>query len=89
MMFQADFDFHGYLNDLLLRNRQHGRFNLEFAPYQTVKHLVESLRILLPMTCKYYQEFHICRNCDQIYWKGSHFDSMSAFIEQLRLKRCS
>lgn len=39
---------------------------------------------LLPLTRKYYDEFYLCRNCGQIYWKGSHFDPIEAFIDQLR-----
>ncbi|MFH0761342.1 MAG: Mut7-C RNAse domain-containing protein [Bacteroidota bacterium] len=31
-------------------------------------------------TAKYFKEFFICPACDQIYWKGSHFDNMSDFI---------
>lgn len=33
-------------------------------------------------TAKYYSEFFVCRTCDQIYWKGSHYESMVKFIEQ-------
>lgn len=31
-------------------------------------------------TATYYTEFFICPNCDQIYWKGSHFENMLKFI---------
>lgn len=44
---------------------------------------------LLPLTRQYYQEFHICRRCNQIYWKGSHYDHMLQFIEQLRDQQAS
>ncbi len=44
---------------------------------------------LLPLTREYYQEFHICRRCNQIYWKGSHYDHMLQFIEQLRSQHAS
>lgn len=33
-------------------------------------------------TAKYYNEFFSCPNCDQIYWKGSHFENMLKFIHQ-------
>ncbi|HAH25485.1 MAG TPA: twitching motility protein PilT [Prolixibacteraceae bacterium] len=33
-------------------------------------------------TAKYYSEFFVCRKCDQIYWKGSHYENMVKFIEQ-------
>lgn len=39
---------------------------------------------LLPLTRKYYNEFFICPNCNQIYWQGSHFDRMVGWIETLR-----
>jgi uncharacterized protein with PIN domain len=45
---------------------------------------------LEPKTQKYYDEFHICQQCDQIYWKGSHFDRMESQLQNLiRLSRLS
>jgi hypothetical protein len=38
---------------------------------------------LEPMTRQYFDEFHICPACGQIYWKGSHYDQMLGFIERL------
>jgi len=38
---------------------------------------------LEPKTKLYYDEFQICQNCDQIYWKGSHFRHMEGFIEDI------
>jgi hypothetical protein len=38
---------------------------------------------LEPLTKIYYDEFRICPDCDQIYWKGSHYERMMAFIEQI------
>jgi len=35
---------------------------------------------LLPKTKNYYNEFHICPSCNQIYWKGSHYERMQQFI---------
>jgi hypothetical protein len=26
-------------------------------------------------------EFHRCRECSQIYWRGSHYEKMQNFIE--------
>ncbi|MGE5429411.1 MAG: Mut7-C RNAse domain-containing protein [Methylococcaceae bacterium] len=34
-------------------------------------------------TAKYYTEFFRCPVCDQIYWKGSHYESMLEFIHQI------
>ncbi len=33
---------------------------------------------LLPLTKKYFNEFHICPDCRRIYWPGSHHDQMLA-----------
>jgi uncharacterized protein with PIN domain len=39
---------------------------------------------LEPLTRLYYDEFHLCSNCDQIYWKGSHYERMRRFLEEIR-----
>lgn len=39
---------------------------------------------LEPLTIRYYNKFHLCRNCDQIYWAGSHVDRMRALLERHR-----
>lgn len=31
---------------------------------------------LEPLTRKYYTEFHQCRDCGKIYWRGSHYEHM-------------
>ncbi len=36
---------------------------------------------LQPLTQKYYNEFHICPSCDQIYWKGSHYKRMLQLVD--------
>ena len=38
---------------------------------------------LEPKTKQFYDDFRICRECQQIYWKGSHFKKMEQFIEGL------
>ena len=38
---------------------------------------------LEPLTKLYFEEFHICPACKQIYWKGSHFDRMQKLIEKI------
>ncbi len=35
---------------------------------------------LLPLTMKFYEEFAYCPTCNQVYWKGSHYERMSALI---------
>ncbi len=46
---------------------------------------IEKERILdqlQPLTRLYFEDFRICSQCQQIYWKGSHFERMNQFIEQ-------
>jgi uncharacterized protein len=53
-------------------------------------HKLESVRKqdilerLEPFTKLYFDEFRICPNCQQIYWKGSHFDKMRKLIANLK-----
>lgn len=44
----------------------------------------EILDRLEPKTKRYYHEFRRCKDCGQIYWKGSHFARMEALVERLR-----
>ncbi len=41
------------------------------------------LHRLLPLTKKYFNEFHICPDCGRIYWPGSHHDQMLARLDKL------
>lgn len=34
-------------------------------------------------TATYYNEFYFCRACDQVYWKGSHYENMMNFINHV------
>ncbi|MEJ2597440.1 MAG: Mut7-C RNAse domain-containing protein [Anaerolineales bacterium] len=36
---------------------------------------------LEPLTKRYFNDFHICPHCGQIYWKGSHYERMLNFID--------
>ena len=38
---------------------------------------------LEPLTKKFFDEFHICPACGQIYWKGSHYVKMEKIIEEI------
>lgn len=38
---------------------------------------------LEPLTKKYFNEFHICPACAQIYWKGSHYETMEKLVEKI------
>jgi hypothetical protein len=37
---------------------------------------------LQPLTRRYFDEFRLCPHCDQVYWKGSHYDRMEGLIEK-------
>jgi len=39
---------------------------------------------LEPLTRLYFDEFRICPNCQQLYWKGSHYERMQEIVEKLR-----
>lgn len=41
------------------------------------------LERLEPLTKQYFHEFHICPACRQIYWKGSHYERMYRWFQQL------
>lgn len=69
------------------------RFQLkgDIVPFQRCPHCntplesvskAEVLERLEPLTRRYFNEFHICPNCSQIYWKGSHYERMLAFIDE-------
>jgi uncharacterized protein with PIN domain len=38
---------------------------------------------LEPLTRMYYEEFHRCAGCGQVYWRGSHYEHMLALIEEI------
>lgn len=42
------------------------------------------LEHLEPLTKKYYDEFYQCRDCGQVYWKGSHYQKLLDKLEQLQ-----
>jgi hypothetical protein len=35
-------------------------------------------------TRRYYNVFRVCDHCGKIYWRGSHFERMDSFIDELR-----
>lgn len=39
---------------------------------------------LEPKTRRYYDEFHLCQSCGNVYWKGSHYPRMRRFIARVR-----
>jgi uncharacterized protein len=41
------------------------------------------LHKLLPLTIQFFDDFRLCTSCGQVYWQGSHYTKMLAFIEQI------
>jgi uncharacterized protein with PIN domain len=41
------------------------------------------LHRLEPLTKKYFEDFRICPACEQVYWKGSHYERMLQLIEKV------
>jgi len=41
------------------------------------------LNRLLPLTKQYFDVFHVCTVCGQIYWKGSHYEKMQRLVEKI------
>ncbi len=39
---------------------------------------------LEPKTIQYFNEFYHCLKCKRIYWKGSHYEQMSRFLDNLK-----
>lgn len=37
---------------------------------------------LLGKTIQYYHQFSLCQQCDKVFWKGSHYRHMRAFLTQ-------
>lgn len=48
---------------------------------ELILHRLESL------TKIYYDEFHLCPSCDQIYWKGSHYERMQELVGRIKRER--
>jgi uncharacterized protein with PIN domain len=40
----------------------------------------EIIERLEPLTRRYFEEFHICAGCGQLYWRGSHVERMDRLI---------
>jgi uncharacterized protein len=43
----------------------------------------EVLDRLLPETIRYFTDFRKCSECNRIYWKGSHYERMKKYIDNL------
>ncbi len=49
---------------------------VEETPKADVFHLLE------PKTKLYYDRFYQCRHCEQVFWKGTHFDKLKGKVER-------
>ncbi|GAA6618512.1 hypothetical protein NUACC26_043230 [Scytonema sp. NUACC26] len=50
---------------------------LESVPKEAIAdQLPESVRL-------YVNEFYQCQNCNQVYWKGSHYEKLQQFIDSV------
>lgn len=45
------------------------------------------LHRLQPKTQQYYDTFHLCTACDQIYWQGSHYPAIHRLVMEVRQAR--
>ena len=43
----------------------------------------EILDRLEPLTKLHYHEFYVCQSCEQIYWKGSHYEPLKQFVQEI------
>ncbi len=51
--------------------------NLRNVPKKTVMDRLE------PKTKLYFDEFHQCASCKQVYWQGSHYTKLQTFLKQI------
>ena len=49
----------------------------------------EVLPLLEPLTKKHFFEFSGCSGCGKVYWRGSHYGKLEAFLERARTSRGS
>lgn len=81
-----------HLEEQLKEVIKHFRLKSEFEPLSrclvcnstivlTDKEKVEDL--LPPKTKLYFQDFFQCPDCQRVYWKGSHYERMKAFVKDI------
>lgn len=46
------------------------------------------LQLLPEKTIRYYDDFYRCTICEKTYWKGSHYNNMLQWIEEIRSVAC-
>lgn len=75
------------LRDVILRFGLHGAVRpfLRCLKCNGLMEAVDKAEIadqLEPKTRLYYDEFHRCRGCASLYWRGSHYDKISRWLKQ-------
>jgi hypothetical protein len=50
---------------------------LQLIPKEAVLHRISE------QTARYYDQFHHCPSCDQVYWMGSHYQRMQQFMDEV------
>ena len=68
--------------DLAAQAKPYSRCSLCNGELEEVKK-EEILNKLEPLTKRYFHHFKICPECEQVYWKGSHFERMDDFIKDV------
>ena len=43
----------------------------------------EVLGRLEPKTCRYFDQFSRCEDCQRIYWRGNHYERMQRLVQAL------
>jgi hypothetical protein len=79
-MNQACFRFYEELNDFLPPEQRKVPFSWSFHGNPSVKFAIEAMGV------PHYQDFWKCSACGRIYWKGSHYNRMSEFVEGINEK---
>ncbi len=51
---------------------------IEPVPKADIEHRLQ------PLTKRYFEEFRRCRDCDRIFWRGSHYKRLEALVESVR-----
>ncbi len=76
------------VREVLVRYRLHGQIRaLRRCPQcNGLLEAVEKEKVLhrlQPKTALYYDLFQRCRDCDQLYWQGTHYEKIGRWIQQL------
>ena len=51
--------------------------SLEFVSKHQIAYRLE------PRTKKHFDQFHLCKGCQRVYWKGSHFSQINKWVNDL------